>query len=140
MSEMRDLTLDNLGAGLMCGLVSCGAPIHGWRMRSTWAHAAVEAIYRRLLDTHEWDLRFRIFLDPVYGTSPDWNGQVDRLLMQGWLSQSVPDGEFTVHVSPLVLKSWLDAEDARLPGGHDLWIECAMLFRDTYDRCRIVAH
>jgi len=133
MNGKQDLTLDSLGTGLMCGLVETHAPIRGWRFHDSYAHGAIRELYLHLQDQENLNLQFAIFLDRMSSRSYDWDGQVDRLMMQRWLSQSIPDGEFTIHASPSLCAIWLEGEHARLPGGKELWLECAHRFQLSYD-------
>jgi len=140
MNEKEDITLDDLGAGLMCGLVVRAAPLTGWLFRAPYAHMAVEKVYQHLLEQPELNLRFAIYLDSIYRKSTDWDGQVDRLMLHAWLSQSIPEGTFTVHVSRLELSVWLLQENARLPGDRRLWLECTDMFIRTYSELQARAY
>ncbi len=124
MTRYGDLTAASFCRGILMGLVAIDKDTV--KLISPEGHFAAAKAFE-YLSTNEpvFDLRFRIFLDPLYEESYTWKEAI--LYMKHWriITDEDRDREFLIQPRKDDLDQiWLPSQ----PGPRDLWERCARVY------------
>ncbi len=125
-----DVSVDDFITGLLAGFAD--ADVSSLSIRGAEFYRAIEDAFTALASAAtelRLDLRFRVFLDPVYGDSPVVRDAISSAVQRDLVSLDNPEYQdmrlkIGHEEAVLLLKS--------LPGGRDLYTGLARHFLDSY--------
>lgn len=126
------ITLDDFMTGLLAGLVTRGVRVV--TIGGTDFYEAVVEVFNRLESKAEEqaniDLRFWLMIDEIHGDSPDIRDAITNAQQRRLVSLDNP----TFQNMRMKLNSAEDAAPylAKVPGGRELFLELADLFKSIY--------
>lgn len=128
MARFERLDLASFGIGVLAGLTLSGVTTlddEDQRRLNKCFLAAYKVVEKHF---ERQNLRFRLILDQMHGTSPD----VEAIMLwwlHFWATKDAPGSTWRLGMPEDIALKYIEHD---LPGGKDLWLQAARAFMDEY--------